>query len=404
MMRKILITLLAFVPALAFAQIKPSTSKAEKALREGKLDEAKAIIDATVGDEKYMVDKKGQPTKNAATAWYLKGLIYFAMDTTKNEAFKKLDPNPFQVGKQSFDKADKLDPKSGSFVKDPQGWPMLNDNVNAILGNNYYNKAIIAYNDKADPKTVFDLTEKTMYFIPNDTSILLYAGGVFAPAAEEYDKGIELMKRYIAGGGGLPEVYTMIADIYMERKKDTEAALKIIQEGKGKFPKYKDLRLFELNIYLGEKKYDVAKAMVEKELQLDPTDQANYFLYGQLNRELGNAEKAKGAYKKVLELDPKNYDAAAELANLYWKDAKVFKDQMGELGNTKADMEKLKAIDAKYVEKLKVYIPFIEACEKLSPDDITVLYSLLNVYGDLDDQPKMARVKKRLKALGEDIH
>lgn len=403
-MKKNLITLLAIVPALAFAQVKPSTSKAEKALRDGKINVAKEIIDVTVADAKFMVDKKGQPTKNAAEAWYLNGLIYFAIDTSKNESFKSLEANPFKVGKESFEKCTAIDSKSAFFIKDVNGFPILNENVNAMLGNNYYNKAIIAYNAKEDPKKVFDLTEKTIYFIPNDTSILLYAGGVFAPAAEEFDKGLVLMRRYIDGGGNLPEVYTMMADVYLTRMKDDAAALKIIEEGKLKFPKYKDLRLLELNIYLGQKKYDFAKTMVEKELVLDPNDAANHFLYGQLNRELGNPDQAKGAYKKVLELDPKNFDAAEELAKLYWKDAKVYKDQMDALGNSKGDLEKKKSLDVKYVEQLNVYIPYIEACEKLSPDNIDVLYSLFVVYETMDYQPKLARVKKRLKALGEDIN
>lgn len=401
-MKKILVTLIALGPALLFAQVKPSASKAEKALRENKIDEAKAIIDVTVEDPKTMVDKKGNPTKNAATTWYLRGLIYFAMDTSSNAAFQKLHPNPFNVGKVSFENCYAIDSTSGTYIKD-QGFPVLTENINAVLGNRYYAKAINAYNAKEDPKKVFELTENTIYFIPNDTSILLYAGGVFAPAAEEYDKGLYLMRKYIDGGGGLPEVYTMMADIYLERKKDEASALKIIEEGKIRHPKYKDIRLFELNIYLTQKKYEWAKIMVEEELVADPTDEANYFLYGQLNRELGDREKAKNAYKEVLKLNPKSFDAAAELANLYWADAKVFKDEMGSLGNSKGDLAKMKSLDDKYVAALKVYTPYIEACEKLSPDDVNVLYSLLNVYGDLDDQPKMAKVKKRLKSLGEDI-
>ena len=96
-MKKTLVTLLAIIPLLTFAQVKPNIGKAEKALREGKIDEAKTIIDATCSSQEFMVDKKGQPTKNAAKAWYLKGLVYFAMDTTKKEQFKSLDPNPFMV-------------------------------------------------------------------------------------------------------------------------------------------------------------------------------------------------------------------------------------------------------------------------------------------------------------------
>ncbi len=402
-MKKTLVTLLAIVPFLAFAQVKPSIPKAEKALREGKIDEAKTIIDATTSNQEFMVDKKGQPSKNAAKAWFLKGLVYFAMDTTKKEQFQKLDPNPFEVGKDAFEKSAALDSKSPSFFNNAQGLPELNDNMKTVIGYNYYNKAIMGFNEKMDPKKVLDYAEKTLYFMPQDTAILLYAGGVFAPNAGEVDKGIGLLDRYLKAGGKMAEVYTMLANLYIDQKKDNATALKWLEEGKSKYPNYRDFRLLELNIYLADKKYDVAKTMVEKELQDDPSSKDNYYLYGQLNRELGDSEKAKAAFKKSLELDPKYFDAAAELAALYWADAKKYKDEMGKLGNSKGDLEKMKAIDAKYVEALKTYIPYIEACEKLNPDDVNVLYSLLNVYGDLDDQPKIARVKKRLKALGEDV-
>lgn len=414
-MKKIVIAiaLLVVLPAAVFSQIKPSLPKAEKALREGKIDEAKAIIDATISSQEFMVDKKGQPTKNAAKAWYLKGMIYLAMDTTKVESFKSLDADPWKTGKEALDKSKELDAgKSLHMLSDPKtGLPLLFTQVDAVMANVYFNKAIVAYNEKTDDpekkqaiaRAAYEASVKTIYFAPTDTTVLLYTGGVFAPGTKEYDKGIEYLNAYIKAGGKSPEAYTMLANIYRENKKDNASSLKILQEGKAKFPKYKDIAMMELSIYLAEKKYDVAKTMVEGELQSDPTTQ-NYYLYGQLNRELGEIDKAKEAFKKVLELDPKYFDAAAELANLYWADAKKLKDEMGKLSNSKADMEKLKSLDAKYVEKLKIYLPYIEACEKISPDDVTVLYSLLNVYGDLDDQPKIARVKKRLKALGEDVN
>ena len=77
-MKKLLLFLF-IVPFVVAAQkpVKPSLSKAEKALREGKFDEAKAIIDATVASEKFADNSK---------AWYLKGLIYGGIDTTSNEA------------------------------------------------------------------------------------------------------------------------------------------------------------------------------------------------------------------------------------------------------------------------------------------------------------------------------
>lgn len=401
-MKKTLITLLVAAPFLVLGQVKPSIPKAEKALRDGKIDEAKTIIDATTGSNEFMVDKKGQPSKNAAKAWFLRGLIYFAIDTTKKEQFKSLDADPFAQGKEAFEKSKALDKESLYFLTDPTGLPLLNENAKRNIGNSYFNKAISAYNDDGDFKKALANAERTMYFIPDDTTLLFYSSA-FALSANETDKGVSYMEQYFAAGGKNAQAYASIVNIYIE-KKDHTTALKWIKEGQSKFPGYRDLRLLELNMYLNEKKYDVAKIMVEKELQDDPSNRDNYYLYGQLNRELAEFDKAKAAYKKCLEIDPKYFDAAAELAALYWADAKKFKDEMGKLGNSKADLEKMKAIDVKYVEALKVYQPYAEACEKISPDDVNVLYSLLNVYQDLGDQPKTARVKKRLKALGEDIN
>src|ERR1700754_4682293 len=119
-MKQLLVLLIILSPFAGMAQkdVKPSLPKAEKALKDGKLDEAKAIIDATTSSQEYMVNKKGEPSKNAAKAWFVKGVIYAAIDTTKNEAFKSLDPNPFPTVKESFDKAKQIDGEAKSFMSD----------------------------------------------------------------------------------------------------------------------------------------------------------------------------------------------------------------------------------------------------------------------------------------------
>lgn len=403
-MKKSLTTLLAIFPFLVFAQVKPSIPKAEKALRENRIDEAKKIIDATTGSQEFMVDKKGQPGKNAAKAWFLRGMIYSAMDTTKNDAFKNLSPNAFEEAKTAFEKSAALDSKATYFFNNAQGLPLLNDQVKQTFGNVYFNKAVTAYNDDQDYKKALEMAERTLYYsqpLATKDTLLLFYTSAFALSAGNSDKAISYIEKYIANGGTNPQAYASVANTYIERK-DTENAIKWLKSGQQKYPAYRDLRLLELNIYLNEKKYDVAKQMVEKELQSDP-NRDNYFLYGQLNRELGENEKAKEAFKKCLEIDPKYFDAANELANCYWKDAKKYKDEIGALGNSKEDLKKKQALDAPYVEALKTYLPYIEAAERLAPDDVSVLYQLLNAYSELGDQPKAEKVKKKLKALGEDL-
>lgn len=399
-MKKLLATALAIVPFLVLAQVKPSIPKAEKALKENKIDEAKTIIDATTGNQEFMVDKKGAPSKNAAKAWFLRGMIYFGMDTTKNTAFQGLDSNPFAQGKDAFEKSKALDKESKSFFNDKAGYPLANEAVFQTYGNFYFNQAINAYNEENDYKKALELAEKTQYFIPKDTTLLFYSSA-FALNAGDQPRAISNLQKYLNEGGKDPKAYATMANTYIEMK-DNANALKWLKAGQERYPNYRDLRLLELNMYLTEKKYDVAKAMVEKELEQEK-NRDNYYLYGQLNRELNEPAKAKDAFKKALELDPKYFDAASELAGLYWLDAKKYKDQIGALGNSKEDLKKKYALDAPYMEALKVYVPYAEAAEKLSPDDVNTLYSLLNVYSELDDKPKTERVKKRLKALGEDI-
>ncbi len=176
-MKKIVVLMFGVLPFVAFGQkeIKPNVANAEKALKAGKIDEAKAIIDITTASQEFMVDKKGAPSKNAAKAWFLKGVIYAAIDTTKNEKFKSLAPEGFAVAKESFDKALQIDQdKTPAFLTDAAGFPLMNDQVNAFLAQSYFDKAIKAYQDDKDYKRAFDFTEKTMYFIPQDTSCLLY--------------------------------------------------------------------------------------------------------------------------------------------------------------------------------------------------------------------------------------
>ena len=169
-MKKIAILLIMLVPFALSAQkpIKPSLPKAEKAFREQKFDEAKQIIDATTGSDEFMKDKKGQPSKNAAKAWYLKGLIYAGIDTTKNEKFKSLVENPLAIAKESFAKCYEIDKgKSATFINDATGIiPIMDDQIKRNLAQHYLDKGVKYYKESKDYKKAFAELETTLYFLP----------------------------------------------------------------------------------------------------------------------------------------------------------------------------------------------------------------------------------------------
>jgi len=402
-MKKIAILLIGIIPFASLAQkpIKPSTTNAEKALRAGQFDEAKAIIDVTTTSDDFMLDKKGNPSKNAAKAWFLKGVIYAGIDTTKVEKYKSLVPEGFPIAKEAFDKAKALDKDELAFLKDAAGvMPMFNKDVNAYLAQAYFNIAINAYQDDQDYKKAFAFTEKTLYFIPEDTSILMNAGVFFGPSAEEYEKSIDYIKKYQEMGGKSADAYIMLFSIYRDKLKDNDKALALAQELVKKFPGNAEYPKFELDLYIKMNRLPEAKAVMEKQAAADPTDKESRYFLGVISMELGDPKEAKKWYEEAIKIDPKYFEPQLGLADLIYTDARKTKAEMNQLGNSKEDFKKKVELDKKYQEELRVALPYWEKCEKLSPDEGKVLDNLYMIYNDLEMTAQVSRIEKRMKALG----
>jgi tetratricopeptide (TPR) repeat protein len=402
-MKKIAILLIGIIPFAALAQkpIKPSTNNAEKALRAGQFDEAKAIIDATTSSDDFMLDKKGNPSKNAAKAWYLKGVIYAGIDTTKVEKYKSLVPEGFPIAKEAFEKAKALDKEEIAFLKDASGvLPLMNKDVNAYMAQAYFNTAITAYQEDKDYKKAFDFTEKTLYFIPEDTSILMNAGVFFGPAAEAYDKSIEYIKKYQALGGTSTDAYIMLFSIYRDKLKDNDKALALAQELVKKFPGNPEYPKFELDMYIKMNRLPEAKAVMEKQAAADPNDKESRYFLGVISNELGNPAESKKWFEEAIKLDPKYFEPQLGLAEIMYLDAKKVKAEMNQLGNSKEDFKKKVELDKLYQDHLRTALPYWEKCEKLSPDEGKVLDNLYIIYNDLEMTAQVTRIEKRMKTLG----
>ncbi len=402
-MKRLLVLLLILGPLAVMAQkdVKPSVQKAEKALKERKLDEAKAIIDATVESQEFMVNKKGEPSKQAAKAWFLKGVIYAAIDTTKIEKWKALDADPFPKAKEAFDKSAEIDKgESKGFILNELGLPMPNEDIKRAIAQQYINKSISAYQDEKDPKKALKYAEETLYFIPGDTSILLYAGAYFAPPAEENEKALSLMKQYVEHGGKSPDAYIMMFGIYRDKMKDMDAALKVAQDAMKRFPNNTEFPKYELDVYIKTNRLPEAKIAMEKQALADPSDKESRYYLGVISYELKQYGESRKWYDEALKIDPKYFDAHLAVAELVYLDAKQVKQQMNQLGITKEDQKKRLELDKVYVDKLKLALPYFENCEKMSPDEAKVLDNLLAIYTDLGVDAQIARIEKKMKALG----
>jgi len=337
MKKVILVLLLAPIIALAQKPIKPNLNKALNLWKDGKLDEAKAMIDVAETDAKLSLDGK---------TFYYKGLIYASLDTTSNENFKKLAENPLDIALAAFDKAESMQTKGKDyFIMDAMGLPFPKTQQMGILAGAYLNKGAAAYQEDDFEKAV-GFFKKSQRVNPKDTTACFYSG--YANFQREaYKEAVEDLKLYIVNGGTSQDAYSLIVN----------ATNKI------------------LHFYLGYvnsklENWEASKANYLEAIKIDKDYfEAHYYLAQiylidaeKVKREMNNLGISKEDQKKKLDLD-KVLVEKYKTALPYWEKANNMKI---EDNNTK-----------------------IEVLDKLS-----IMYYYLG------EDAKAAAIEKQLKDLG----
>jgi tetratricopeptide (TPR) repeat protein len=402
-MKKVILILL-LIPAVVFAQkpVKPSLNKALSLWQEGKLGEAKDMIDAATTYEKTMNDGK---------TWYYRGLIYASLDTTSNETFKALSPNPLTVAIESFKKADEKKGNSEYFVFDPKDPNSLNNNTMPIqlerLANYYLDRGVkLIQQDEPDYLGCLNVIQKTKYVADNtlpaysNDTLTYYVEAIAAQNAEKYDTAIAAVETYLKKGGKAKEVYIILYQIYTGPKANKEKALEIVREAKQKLPNETSFPLMEIELLIDLQKTAEAKGGLEQAVSKDPGNKTLHFYLGYVNTALNDLPVAKKNFEDALKIDPKYFDAQVYLAKIVGEDAKKIKRQINALGISPADKKKKMELDGVYVEKLKIALPYWEKAEKLNPSDEEVLNELYAMYSDLGNDAQIQRIEKRMKELG----
>lgn len=390
MKRFALLLFIVVTSATVYAQkpIKPNLNKALNSLLAGKLDEAKANIDAAVEHEKMKDDGK---------TWYYRGLIYASIDTTSNETFRNLDPNAADVALEAFNKAEALSKGKGYFITDPNGLPITKDQQMSQWANQALNIGADAYQNE-EYETALTNFEKVSKILDKDTLGHLYAGFA-ANSAENFDKALENFAAYYENGGTNTDPYKLMNNILIQ-KGDKEKALALVREAKTKFPQNADFPKLEIAHLIDLNRIDEAKSGLEKALESEPDNKILHFYLGYANQSLNKLDEAKKNYESALKIDPQYFEAQFYLARLMYNDAANIKKQMANLGISAEDKKKRFELDKVLVEKLKIALPYWEKAEKLNPNDQDTLDVLYSIYGDLDMPEQAKRIEKRYKELG----
>lgn len=191
------------------------------------------------------------------------------------------------------------------------------------------------------------------------------------------------------------EIYKNIALILVEQGKISEAKQAILDARKAN-PDDTSLLITEADFYLKEKDFASYTRLVNEALAKDPNNVQLIFNLGVISADSNKYDEAEKYYKRVMEIDPKYFDAYLNLAELKLRADKDFVEQMRKLGTSDADNKKFDVLRQKQIDNYKEVLPYLEKGVELKPDNDAVKRTLLGVYQALEMSDKAKALKAKL--------
>jgi Tfp pilus assembly protein PilF len=371
-------------------------------LKAGKLDKAKAAIDAAA----LYPDTKDDPK-----TWLYKGNVYLAIaikQSDPNNPYKNLAVNPLDTALEAYKRCLTLDP---NYVA-PAASPNSARVGLKLVADEYFNKGANYFNNK-DFNTALNYFEKTrsirkIYTNTPDTMANFY-GAIAAlnlqdtVTAEKYLKEIIVLQDY-----NNPTAFNLLFDIYLA-KRDAANMLKTVELAKKRFPNNNDVLLREINYYLITGDLEKSQALLQEALTKDPNNYMLYYVigtnYDQLSQDTSLTqerrdlffEEAKKAYQKAIELKNDFYEAYYNYgALLFNKGVEIFNKANALPPNAQAEYENLKKV---YEALWHQALPLLEKALELQPNDLPTLYTLRTIYARLSMPDKLTEVNQKIDSL-----
>jgi hypothetical protein len=362
-------------------------------LKDGKLDKAMESINQCIQDVSTAQDAK---------AWFIRGNIYLEIANTKDENYKKLDPNPLQQALNSYKKAYEFDTKKE-----------YNEEIFAKLNwqrNNYFNQAVEFYNKKQyrEAMTSFENGANAYSIINLSDTLSLFYAAACASMIPDRAKAKEYYLQLIKANYKSAAVYVSLSDIYRQ-EKNADSALLIAQKGQKLFPN--DLKLFlaETNIYLTFGNTPKALRNLKVASEKDTTNPTIFFALGTIYDKIANdttqSQQARDsafdnaviAYKSSIRLNPKYFDPNYNIGALFVNKAATINDEANKLPlDAEAKFKKMKDEATQY---LVAAGPYLEAATEIMPNDLNTMYSLKQIYVRTNQTEKLKVLNARIEAL-----
>lgn len=380
-------------------------------LKRSQLAKAKEAIDTATTHEQ---------TKDKARTWFIRGVIYYVMDTITDPAVKSLIGEPLSIASASFVKSYELDPKFTSLDVEP----ILSATIGLqAVSARYFNAGVGYYQsqDFAKASACFENSFLTNQKANIVDTLGLYNAAMTAEKGDLTDKAQEFYEKLINFNltenskttldiNRYAKSYSALALIYLKKYNDKAKAYAMIQKGRSMFPNSFDMLIDEVNFFIKTKEYDKASGALDQAIAKDPENANLYYvkanmanvnlteeLYAKDSVQYGKYFKsAEQAYKQAINVKSDYFDANFNLGALYVNKAVAIMYVANKLDvyDPKYPKEKEKADKI-----LLVAIPILEKAHQLDPNNKDTLLTLKNIYSRLGETVKLKEINTKLEAL-----
>ena len=382
----------------------------------GKLDEALVAMSGAFQDEMVKTDPE---------SWIIRGEIYNSIGNAEtnqlilNPAYKVKTPNAGMEDVAAFQKAMELAVKKGQTKDAVKGLEeseglLSNAGISSFQASDYMT-AFTNFNAYLQvSKIIKDNGGKSRLDEPQLKADIQYYNVVSGYYGHADDAVLlPLLMEMHTAGTDKSLVYEAIFNI--KSKSDEEGAMKILEEGRQKFPDESGLLFAEINFYLSKGKLDVLVEKLKMAIQKEPDNVSVYTtlgnVYDQLvtkEREAGNLPKSQeyfdlayDYYNQALGKDPKNFDATYSIGALYYNKAAAMTAELNKLSNdfSAAGTKKYNTIKTEMEGIFEQALPFFQKAESLDPNDLNTMIALKEIFARKGQLDKSQEYKAKIEAI-----
>lgn len=421
-MKKILITAaVIFGTTVVFAQknqVQSAYNYIKAFDRNGKCSELQNGIEAINSAT------QDETTKTWAKTWLYRGHLYYsvllpttdqnckdlykeALDEATNSYLKTLVLN-FQdpeLKKLDLNKEDGSDMikfitalNSNSKVEDQEFMMTILMGRFPGLAGEYANKGVEAFQNKDYKKAQENFGQSIMLsqLTGKVDTVMMFNTALASEYAEDYEAAKQIYNaliqlEYNVDGNG-PSLYQSLSRIH-KKEGDAAKSLEVLQAGRKAYPNDQNLIFEEIDYFLQADKAADALASLNTAIELDANNAFLYYVRGTVQEKLENKDAAILDYKKSLELDPTQHDAAYNLGAHYYNKGVDKINEANDLPLSQA--KKFEAMKAEAKKDFEAAIPYVEMANKAKPEDGDTATMLIKLYTQVGEYEKAKELKAK---------